>query len=373
MAVTIKKVQLYKDVWSMGKLQRKMDIIGMDVANVNIEVEVEGTEFPAEIEVTIKTREPGNKFSKRGTVKTPVSVKLKRAGSSVWYLKQIPLKEIATFWQAEMGILEVATVVRADGTSDGKFRGPLLNNGWSLRGIGKQPRSPGGDTGNDSVEQPDAKKLLFAGGVEVLEVEVVKQPGWKLKQTRDWAFVRSPADVMYYSGHGAIWNGQIVLHPDHEDWCTPEAILDKWKMKGNENCPADLDVLILNGCSLLNWEAKTAHNPMADYQKDVADARNIGLRWAELLCTKKGPLRVLLGNYDSAPLDSNPKDPNALTGDKIAENFAARMLKLGANWDQYAQAWLEVNKGTRAGAAMDQRGYWFTDKAGKIQGPIRLP
>jgi hypothetical protein len=374
-AVTIKHIALYKDVWGQGRLKKKnLEIIGLDVAGVNIEVEVEGTEFPDSIEVELRTREPGNKFSKRGTVKDPLKIKLQRTGKSVWYLKQVPLRDIASFWQTETGVLEVASVVRAGGTSDAYFRNPLVNKGWSLRGVGKQPSSPGGDTGNDSFEQPDAKKLLFAGGVEVLEVSVAKQPGWKIKQGKDWAYVRSPADIFYYSGHGAIWNGKIILHPDHEDWCTPEDILNAWKMKGNANAPADLDVLILNGCSLLNWEAKTGHNPMAEAQSEVPETRNIGLRWAELMCTKKGPLNVLLGNYASAPLDQNPKNPNALTGEKIASQFGHLVAtELKHDWDKYAEAWLKVNRATHAGAAIDRRGYWFTAKDGSIKGPFKLP
>ncbi|MBL8799876.1 MAG: hypothetical protein JNM56_38700 [Planctomycetia bacterium] len=374
MAVTIKHIALYRDVWGKGKLKKNTDIIGLDVQNVNIEVEVEGTEFPETIEVELRTREPGNRFSKRGTVRTPLKYRLQRTGKSAWYLKQVPLREVASFWQTETGVLEVASVVRFGGTSDVHFRGPLINKGWNVRGVGKQPGSPGGETGNDALEQPDALKLLFAGGVEVLEVSVVQQPGWKIKKGTDWGYVRSPADIFYYSGHGAIWNGKIILHPNHDDWCTPEDILHNWKMKGNTNSPADLDVLILNGCSLLNWEAKTGHNPMAEHQKDIPESRNLALRWQQLMCNRKGPLNVLLGNYDSAPLDHNPDNPNGFSGNKIAAQFGHLVAtELKHDWDKYAEAWLKVNRPTRAAAAIDRKGYWFTAKDGTTKGPFPLP
>jgi len=371
MPVTIKNVELYKDEWWQGKLKRNLDIIGLGVEKVNISLEVEGGDFPPEIEVEIRTREPGIKLSKKGTVQPPIRKKIARFGTSPFYMKKVPLSEVGTFWQAEMGALEYTTLVRAQGTSDAHFRGPLATNGWFQRGIGHQPSSPGGDTGNDLLEQPDAKKLLFAG-VEVLEVAVVKQPGWKVKQEKDWAYVRSPADVFYYSGHGAIWNGQLILHHDYDDWVGPEELLSYWKMS-QPTPPADLDVLIINGCSLLNWEEKTGHDPMKE--SPSKDSKNIGLRWGKLMCTTKnggGPLRVMLGFYDSAPIDDVP-NPRALTGNKIAENFAARMAKLGSNYDAYAQAWLDVNKSTRAAAAIDMQGYWFTNKSGNVEGPFKLP
>ena len=56
----------------------------------------------------------------------------------------------------------------------------------------------------------------------------------------------------------------------------------------------DLDVLIINGCSVLFWN----RDP-----KEKADRADLGLEWAKLLTRKEGPLRAILGYRYRAPAD----------------------------------------------------------------------
>lgn len=212
-------------------------------------------------------------------------------------------------------------------------------------------------TGDLMREQPDARTLFLAGGVEVVEVSLVR-PGDKefahSTLPKTWMFVQSPADIVFYSGHGAWWNGNLLREqPGHSfaGWLEPEELLGAW-MRDSSNpkaSPMDIDALIINGCSVLFWNR--LNEPVDD-----ADCKSWGLSWAELLTSKQGPLLAILGYRATAPLD----DP---MGNLIAKEFAQQIVGgLGTNYVKYARTWLEVNakyESTRTAAAIDNAGYWY--------------
>jgi hypothetical protein len=353
MATKVNYVKLYRDVWSQGELTKTTDIIGMDATKVNIEVEADGNPMPDAIEVQVRTREPGNKQGGKATIK-PVKLMIPRASQhSKWYLRNVAISELGSFMGEGDSFNEVATVVRTAGTSDQYFR-QGLGAKWAIRGTAVQRPTGGSDKGNEAKEQPHALKLFLSGGVEVLEVSVVQKPGLQLNpvKTKTWAFIRSPADIFYYSGHAL--GGNLVDHPTYDIWLTPDTLLKSWKTgKTLSNSPMDIDALIIAGCSIMHI--------------DPVKKKGSGLEWAKLLCTKEGPLRVILGNYDTTPLDSQG-------GNTLAAQMAAKIAK-GLDYDKYVAAWFAANKtaGIKVGCGVDQAGYWYMDpKTGGTNGPYPI-
>jgi hypothetical protein len=272
------------------------------------------------------------------------------------YRAKRSLASVGAFLKVERLLKEVATIARSGGTSDVEFRRAL---GWNLRGIGTQPVVAGGSTGSESGEVPDAFALFRSGGVEVLEVKVQAQPGWRVPGSIK-RLIRSPADVVYYSGHGLSSSGNLVIDVDNKacgqtgtyrSWVGPGDLTRAWTR------PMDLDVLILAGCSVLHIDFSTS--PVG----------GTGLAWAALLTTKGGPLAALLGYQRGAPCDA----PN---GDRIAKQMAERMAK-GST--AFARDWLQVNGNNNANnaVAMDAQGYWWiegTTLGGyDIKGPRPIP
>jgi hypothetical protein len=198
-----------------------------------------------------------------------------------------------------------------------------------------------------------------------MEVSVPASSGFKVDhQAKTWAFVRSPADVFFYSGHGGWWNCNL-LREDQTGWATtgyplwlsPETLLASWRQqKDIATSPMDLDVLIINGCSVLgNWGPSTDEEAYDGAQT----MRSCALRWQDLLSSRKGPLVAILSYRDTAPLDSGG-------GDQIALDMAHAIVHtLGDNWDAYARKWLEINtkyRQTRTAAAIDNAGYWYINQ-----------
>jgi hypothetical protein len=214
-------------------------------------------------------------------------------------------------------------------------------------------------------EQPDAKTLFLAGGVELMEVSVPASSGFEVgPQATTWAFVRSPADVFFYSGHGGWWNCNL-LREDHTSsattgyplWLSPETLLASWtKQTDITTSPMDLDVLIINGCSVLGAWGQSTEVEAVDGAKTKPSC---ALRWQDLLTSQKGPLVAILGYRDTAPLDSGG-------GDQIALEMAQAMIHtLGTDWNAYARKWLEINAKhpkTRTAAAIDNAGYWYINQ-----------
>ena len=72
---------------------------------------------------------------------------------------------------------------------------------------------------------------LVGGGVEVVDVSLVRPPGKEFASAslpKTWMFVRSPADIFFYSGHGAWWDGNLLRDQGnhHSDsWLEPNELL----------------------------------------------------------------------------------------------------------------------------------------------------
>src|SRR5262249_16396751 len=146
-----------------------------------------------------------------------------------------------------------------------------------------------------------------------------------------WCFIQSPADVLFYSGHGAFWSCEL-LHEfseragTYEDWLSPEEVLASWKSPGQLGSILDPNVLIINGCSVLQDLGNS--QPESGIGGKTADA--CVKRWGKLLKAtpaKAGsPLTAMLGYRATAPSD-------AAGGTQIAVSMAEAMHKsLGTHW-----------------------------------------
>ncbi|MBV9354856.1 MAG: hypothetical protein JO023_04955 [Chloroflexi bacterium] len=234
-------------------------------------------------------------------------------------------------------------MVRIGGTSDAEFSRAL---GWQSHGSARQPTAPGASSGSDSTETPDAKALFLAAGVEVLQVRVAALPNWRGPGPVS-KLVRSPGNVLYYSGHGRS-SGMLALELEPRecpevgplaDWLGPAEVLAAWPYQ------LDLEVLILAGCSVLGMSV----GPLSGRA-----AGGPGRAWSRLLTGKGGPLRALLGYGGGAPCDSRG-------GDLIARAMAERLVAGSTN---FVQDWLQANARYRAwnAVAMDNQGYWTIDR-----------
>ena len=387
MTIAIRSIGIYDDI-AKTELDQRTAVLGMGIYNLNVWVQIypNGSprdDYPKSIAVTAMSYEPGSRVPGSGSMNQPLALTLKQNRQDpTWYSGHATMEELYGFTKID-DVPEFATVVRSGGTSDQKFRGALRGKGWRFRGSGVQPAAGAPDLTGDSVkEEPDAKTLFRAGGVEVLEVKVSdKQNLAVAPRDSAWVFVRSPADVMFYSGHGAWWDGNLLveLPGDHNyrDWIGPKEVLAAWN--GNDprsRCKSadDLDCLIINGCSVLFW------NRLNEKVSDV-NKKSYGLDWAELLYTRQGPLQSLLGYRTTAPLDFSYGN---LTAEAMGRAIAT---ELGTNYDRYAPKWLEINarhQATWSAAAIDPMGYWHLNlpfqpgydskrKPGEIMGPFPIP
>ena len=297
---------------------------------------------------------------------SPLTVTLKQDGTTPIYKLKVPVEKLAEVQNMPDNVPEVATVVRTGGTSDQLFRSTLEAKGWAHRGTAVQPAIGKPDhTGDLIKEQPDARTLFLTGGVEVVDVGLVQPADKEFAHSSlptTWMFVRSPADIVFYSGHGPWWDGNLLreqAHHTYDSWLDPAELLGSW-MRDTSNLqasPMDIDALIINGCSVLFW------NRLNETLDDPARG-DWGLHWAELLTSKQGPLFVILGYRATAPLD----DP---MGNRIAREFAEQIVGgLGMNYDKYARVWLEINakyESTRTAAALDNKGYWYINHPPKTK------
>jgi hypothetical protein len=200
---------------------------------------------------------------------------------------------------------------------------------WDSRGIAVQgiPTSVSG--------RPDAKRLLEAGGVEVLNLSSNNPQYWLLK----W-LIRSPADVFFYSGNGTklgclSWVGDC--------WAPPELVFRQWRNV------SDIKVLILGAPHVLKM----------NITKTFASG-GPGARWGTLLKNKRqgGPLLAILGYQDDSP---DIKTVGKEIAEKMGEKIAA-----GLKEDEWVQAWLKINgdhpgKNTWNAVGMDHNGYWWIE------------
>ncbi|MET9272064.1 FAD-dependent oxidoreductase [Kribbella sp. NPDC003557] len=328
-----------------GTSLRWDEVLGVDTPAVEVLATASGlplATMPAEVTVELMSRPP-NREAGRGTAASPVSWTIAREGpdpanpTRLRYRGTRTVGSLGGFLTLDATHNEVATVVRAGGTSDAAFRSALAA---TSRGSGTQPSSTGASTGAEAGEVPDAMALFRAGGVEVAELTVRPRPNWRTPAAVR-RLIRSPADIFYYSGHGLSSSGMLAIETTGAacgsagtfvNWLGPADLARAW--------PAgmDLDVLVIAGCSVLKID--TSKSP----------ATGPGVAWARLLNTQGGPLVALLGYQGKAPCDA----PN---GDAIAAAFAA---KLRSGSTDYVRDWLTVNGDHNANNAigMDSRGLW---------------
>lgn len=362
------KAATFLDTSGTTPINRLTDVLGMkvDVLNVRVEVEPSLDPVPAEIPVDIRMLEPALRRASKSSMSGMLRVPARRVARTRTYLARVAVSGLANLMRAGDSLKEVATVVRDGGTSARLFRSKLAGGGWAVRGAAKQAAEGKADvTGSLMDEQPDAKTLFLAGGVELIEASVPPSPGLKVgPQGRTWAFVRSPADVFFYSGHGGWWNCNLLREDHHSGastgyplWLSPETLLAHWmKHKDVNTSPMDLDVLIINGCSVLgDWGLSTESEAV----NGAATRPSCALRWQELLTSRQGPLLAILGYRDTAPLDSGG-------GNDVAVEMAQAMLDtLRNDWAAYPRRWLEINAKrpqTRTAAAIDNNGYWYINQ-----------
>jgi hypothetical protein len=352
MTATVLGVSFMDNDWK-SEIDQTLDILnlpnwGGEVTNLNVLVKVAGSDPPPSVRVSLNSYEPGSRV--RSSIITFADLDLPRMAPG-----EVPfaLPGNVTAYRGSVTNLdfyikdsdarqEVVTVARGGGTSDLFFRTPLLKKGWLCRGIGRQPKSGPLDMGNALKQEPASMRLFEAGGVEVIEAAVQPQNGLVIgSKGTQWAFVRSAADVFYYSGHGAFWDGNLIL-PNHEDWISPETLLNFWRRQPQGGKGAmDLDVLFIAGCSVLYIDFDNPNNGFAH-----------GRRWAELLTNRKGPLVALLGygagkeappspRGGKAPADSDGKGHQV--GNLIAQRMA-QAIAGGLPYKEYVTTWLEVNR-----------------------------
>lgn len=370
MSVKIKRLFLVKD-FGETPIDQKETVLGFNINNMNIRLEVEqkgtGALAPS-IDASIMTHSPGRSHRGQSSMSSPLTVTLNLDSKTSTYKATVPLSKLAGVQNRPDSVAEVATIVRTGGTSDRLFRSVLEGKGWADRGTAVQPGIGQPDhTGDIMREQPDARTLFLCGGVEVVEVSLVRPQDKEFLHTllpKTWMFVRSPADIVFYSGHGAWWDGNLLIDQgghNYDSWLEPAELLYSWKKDSSnlQTSPMDIDVLIINGCSVLFWNR-------LNEAVDDPDRKSWGLSWAELLWGKQGPLFAILGYRATAPLD----DP---MGNRIAQEFAQQIVGgLGFNYQKYARTWLEINaqhESTRTAAAIDNSGYWYINHRPRTTSP----
>ncbi|WP_425148722.1 S8 family serine peptidase [Deinococcus sp.] len=358
-ALTVETLELLDD--GFARALTWDDVLGLDSARLNLRASVGGLpliSLPPEIELSASSRPP-NGDSGIGTLDPAVTLRLSKLGADpahpgrARYQASVTPNTLGPFGAVERRRKEMATIVRSPdqlgpGTSDAEFRTAL---GWTPRGHSIQASTSGTSTGNAAAQTPDALQLMRSGGLEVLELSVSPTPGLLSRAPTLRALVRSPADVMYYSGHGLSASNCLAIHTasGYLCWLVPAALVPDWRS------PMDLDVLIIAGCSVLH----------TDFSGGSASGN--GLEWARLLTSKGGPLSAILGYGGSAPAD-NP------VGNAIAREMGAR-LKAGSS--HFVADWMAVNEAHRAwnAVALDTRGYWDFDGwvSHSLRGPRPLP
>jgi hypothetical protein len=357
--LTIDEVTFWNDNWT--KKLAWDDIIGLDesntspkstqtgirINNVNVQVTASGaprSSMPDYVSIQLRSSVPNMDNWGQRTLTVPVDWLVPRATkeqakdlAQTWYRHSVPIANVGPFLATDRGkALEIALIVRGGGTADKKFRGAL--GSVAFRGRGEQANAA--STGSERNKVPDAKRLLLAGGVEVLEAEVVARDGWSMKGASAARLIRSPADILFYSGHGLHKEGCLALEGDFHNysvdgyrcWTYPWEIEAYWK------APLDLSALIISGCSVLDLDSH-------------------GKDWAQLLKAYGGPLDVILG-YETGTLtdEHGANDIVAKMGRWISSNQ-------NATPEAWVRQWLEINGDfvpQQSGAVgMESKNYWY--------------
>jgi hypothetical protein len=122
---------------------------------IRVEVDGAGADLPSQITVQIRTQEPNLRRIGKSSMMNAYRAALVRQGNTSTYTGSVALSNLTTFMQGDQ-MLEVATVVREQGTSDGKFR-KRLQSKWAIRGAAVVPdKGKGAITGGVKNDQPDA-------------------------------------------------------------------------------------------------------------------------------------------------------------------------------------------------------------------------
>jgi hypothetical protein len=340
---TVSRISLMTD--GFAKVLGWDDVIGLATNDINIEIEATGGTPPATpVRVEVTSWLP-NGSSTAGTIKTalqwdvpPAPVPAPAVGTLYRLTKKIG---DAGAFLSQSGGQDVVTIARDGGTSDGKFRTEL---GWTVRGIGTQPKALGVSTGDEGKGRPDDLTLLKAAGVEILKVGLpAGAPAAGSVSVQ--RLIRKPCRVVYYSGHGLSRFGKNCLGIQtgpltYECTAKPPDLTAAWTLPDCQN----LDYFVIAGCSVLR------------YQPGTTDPRDvIGLAWSKLLLGKGGPLVALLGYSESAPSDET-------AGDDLARELATSIVAGKTDHDLVVE-WLSINGRRKAwnAVAMDSKGYWWIE------------
>jgi hypothetical protein len=331
-------------------LVQEDEIIGFDTgSNLNLQISVpnDGSTPPERISITATVWSPRKPSEIIVTQKlnVPKSGLIPIIGGSILYKLSVPVSDLGNMLLSVDGVKdkEVATVRRIGGTSDVKFI-RALGSRWKGRGQAQQADQCGIGSASLADERPDALKLLQSGGVAILEIQILST-SFKVKR-----FIRNPADVFYYTGHGlgfgfsggaaplnclAINDGSLSsITGGFCCWAKPSDIIPHWKS------PMDLDVFIIAGCSVLAVDASTG------------TVKGDGLEWAKLLKVNRGPLIALLGYGD---VDENETNKNGslgpiggtapldrVAGDPIAKEMG-KWIKEHPKFNGIIKKWLWIN------------------------------
>jgi hypothetical protein len=216
------------------------------------------------------------------------------------------------------------------------------------------------------LEEPLARQLFSAGGVEVLDAFVA---GGRRRTTSggvedvpveaDGAppkvLIQSMADVFFYTGHGSGRFGVPFDDKTGLAYAVPEDLLVTWPPR------SDLRILVLHGCNILMAE------------RDDERARVLGgsaFRWSSLVRPRPAPepfggptapdevilgpaVDLILGYWQAAPRDfAGGTDVGTELGETLARDFGS-----GFRLDDLREDWLAKAPGGKA--AIDASGYYF--------------
>jgi len=353
------------------------EVLGAEVSQLNVEVEAFGilAETPPSVPVIVTTRPPSLELG-LSSVPVPLTV-----DAGFWSTEASDLVPGRILFRGELpvgslglpgaaaGTLKVASIARpaeaglGAPTSDGLLRVGLSSGVWTPRGRATQRPQidlvtssplPGGSA-ND--ERPDALRLLKYAGLEVVEARIspLSPAGLLGAALTAKALVRSPANVLYYSGHGIYASRCLGVHQNpvplghtaYACWARPTDLLPTWSGTTRP------ETFIIAGCSVLSIAL------------DGGPPSGPGMDWLPLLRRSGGPLITILG-YGST-VQNPPHEQLVAPGDNPVGNEVAqeigRVLAQGSN--TLAEDWLHINAERRAwnAVAIDGAGlYWTVTK-----------
>ena len=241
--------------------------------------------------------------------------------------------------------------MRDGGTSDRYF---IKGNNFVNRG-----NAIGNDADKNS-EKPPARKLLLSGGAEIVEVSVKSQNNVELdgKEIINKVLIKSPADVLYYSGHGSRYGYLLSVNPE----VNAQELLESWRRNSHT-----LKALIIAGCSVISIHKVEGEKHNYYFNKD--DRNGPGMQWAKLLESKGGPVKSICGSWAAAPTDNQKGGPGgneiaARMGQKLAEdpnaNQADNWMKI--HYDIYIDE--SVPDKTTYAAALKNNSFLYIEYSG---------